>query len=351
MLQNVDYCPVLHTRVAEIKALANLGAATKDRIFPLLVARPWPNAKALSRTWEKITDAVGERRFAIDLDRTREASTASTAAALDFSNLFLPNNGFENYYSEVSDIPFAVPVFRLAGDAATEFAEQVAHIEAIDRGVVLRLEYGRVSDPVSLVQNVKSEIEDVAIFVDMGWSKDLLSRQAWASSIIAGIANLEPEAEMVLTGSSFPDSFTGIGARGTVPILERELHARLVREHNAANIVYGDWGSTRPPSVESGPMRNTPRIDLPGVTQCLCFRKDGSEGYQEIARRMMSDNAWPVGLQIWGTYTVECTAQGIPGAIRSAGTAAAARVNIHMHHQVHTTSPDLASDADEPFVD
>ena len=98
-------------------------------------------------------------------------------------------------------------------------------------------------------------------------------------------------------------------------------------------------------------MRNIPRIDLPALTSWLCFRKDGQEGYPEIAVRMMADPTWPAELKIWGTYTVECTAEGIPGAIRSPGTAAAARINIHMHRQAHSDAVEEVNDGDEPFVD
>lgn len=202
-----------------------------------------------------------------------------------------------------------------------------------------------------LVRQVTELVEDVAIFVDLGWTRDLLGRQAWASEIIGSITDMRPEAEMVVAGSSFPSSFADIGAKGNVSVLERSLHANLVRQHNAARIVYGDWGSTRLPSSESIPMRNVPRIDLPTNSDWICFRKDGEEGYADIANRLMSDLDWPAGLNIWGTYTIECTADGVPGAIRSPGTAAAARINIHMHRQVHFEAPGEVNDGDEPFTD
>ncbi len=78
MLEQFPYCPALHSRVAEIKALSKLPAATKDRLFPLIIARPWPNAKHLDRTWEKVGEAMGNRRYALDLDRTKRNSGASS---------------------------------------------------------------------------------------------------------------------------------------------------------------------------------------------------------------------------------------------------------------------------------
>lgn len=351
MLQNVDYCPILHARVAEIKALFHLPAQTKDRLLPLIVARPWPNAKSLFRTWEKIQEAMGDRRFAVDLDQTKFGSGGAEPASSDFDALFRPDEGFENYYGELVDLPRAVPVIRLLDGGLHQFEQQLEHIEALDRGAVLRLHVGRVPQPITIAEQVLGSLEDVAIIIDAGWSRDVLLQEAWASAIIAKITELRPEVEIVVAGSSFPDSFTNVGPRGTLAVHERSLHANLVRQHNAAQIVYGDWGSTRPPVSESVPMRNTPRIDLPTARTWICFRKDGAETYPDIARRLMLDPEWPSQMNIWGTYTIECTASEVPGAIRSPGTAAAARINLHMHRQANFEVADEISDGDEPFTD
>jgi hypothetical protein len=135
-------------------------------------------------------------------------------------------------------------------------------------------------------------------------------------------------------------------------VVERALYADLVRRHNEATLVYGDWGSTRPPAVDTGPMRNTPRIDLPSGGQWLCFRKVESEGYPEIAQRLMKDDAWTDDASTWGAYTIAATAAGLPGAIRSPGTAAAARINIHLHQQAYTGAGELPpGEGEEPYVD
>lgn len=351
MLQNVAYCPTLYTRVAEIKALFHLPAATKDITLPLLIARPWPNARALSRTWEKISEAVGPRRFALDLDPSKRGGGGKYAASAEFDALFDAANGHANYYATVEGIPLAVPVLRVTSGAVPDLSLQIRHVANLDRGLVVRLLYGQVTRPIDVARSVLEVVPDVAFVIDAGWSTDVLGREAWASSIIAGISELEPEAELVVCASSFPDTFSHMGGRALVDVRERELFSRLVRQHNAAQLTYGDWGSTRPPAEEKVPMRNTPRIDLPSDASWICFRKDGSENYPEIARRVIVDQDWPSNLAIWGTYTIECTAQGLAGAIRSPGTAAAARVNIHMHRQANFGTGDLSSDGDEPFTD
>lgn len=354
MLEQFPYCPTLYARVAEIKALAQLPAATKDRLFPLIIARPWPNAKHLARTWEKIGDAMGNRRFALDLDRTRQNSGGKLAAAAEFDELFVSRNGFANYYDAISQIAEAIPVLRLGGGEATQFDAQARHVDSLDRGLVVRIEHGAVTNPIALVEQVLGRFQDVSFFVDAGWSRDILGREAWASNIVGRIARDHPEIEVVISGSSFPDSFSDIGDRGVIPVEERHLYNNLVRRHNAATLIYGDWGSTRPP-WDPAPMRNIPRIDLPTPGQWISFRRDrdldDDEDYTDIAQRVVADPDWPADLDIWGTYTIEWTASGEPGAIRSPATAAAARINIHLHRQAFFGANDIMVDGDEPFTD
>jgi len=354
MLANFPYCPTLYARVAEMKALAQLPAATKDRLFPLIIGRPWPNATQLTRAWEKIGEALGGRRYALDLDRTKRGSGNGKPAAAEFDSLFESRNGFENYYGAIAEVGEAIPVLRISDGFAPQFEEQADHIEELDRGVIVRIEYGTVTNPLALVDQVLGRFEDACIFIDAGWSNDTLRREVWASGIIERVSQDHPEIEIVVSASSFPSSFTNIGERGVIPVEERVLYNNLVRRHNAATLIYGDWASTRPPS-DPVPMRNIPRIDLPMPNQWISFRRgrdlQDDEDYSDIAQRVISDPDWPEDLNIWGTYTIRWTASGEPGAIRSPATAAAARINIHLHRQAFFGSNDIVSDGDEPFTD
>lgn len=354
MLEYFSYCPTLHTRAAEISALSQLPPETKNRIFPLIVARPWQNANLLEMTWAKIYEALGNRRFALDLDLTKKNVITKRVASQEFNDLFNAANGFGAYYEQVSKLPQAIPVLRLGGVGVPQLSEQLKHVEIIDRGAVLRLEFGLVQNPSDIAVDVLKRLEDVSIFIDVGWSRHLLEREVWASSIIKAISDLRPEVEIVLTGSSFPDSFSSLGRRGENAIAERFLYNNLIRRHNSAVIIYGDWGSTRPPSAPI-PMTPVPRIDLPTSANWISFRRDSNtpifETYIDIARRTVSDNAWPQDIEIWGTQAIKWTAQGEPGAINSPHAASAARINIHLHQQAFFGEGGAANDTDEPFTD
>lgn len=356
MLETATYCPLLHARVAEVKALAQLPAATKDLLFPVLVARPWPNAKQLSLTWDRLAAAFEGRRFALDLDRTRHGHSSDKPAAAEFNALFAPDGAYANYYSAVEAFQGAVPVLRANSDGVSHLEAQLGRAETLNRGLFVRLEYGFTRSPLSIVDAlIEHSIQDLVLYIDAGWSRELLLREAWATAIVEKVASSGIVAEVVLCGSSFPDTFEGVGLRGEIQVKERKLYADIVRRFNAPPLKYGDWGSTRAPALDSTPMTPRARIDLPLPEVWLAFRGERNEeeveDYQSIATRLVADRSWPTDLNIWGTYMIQSTVEQAPGCISSPAAAAAARINIHMHRQAYFEAPVAASDADEPFTD
>lgn len=349
MLGQASYVPLLHARIAEIKALRYLSDGAKDRLFPIVAIRPWPRARNLSKSYEKVQEALGSRRFAFELDPTRYLASSTENAPIEFRQLFDPAGGYANYYDAVESVEGAVPVLRLS--EPINLAHQLRHVERLDRGVVVRVQMDTAAAGIDALKATLRGTPDVLVVIDAGWTRDLLSRELWASDIVEIVTNIADEPEIAITSSSFPDTFAKIGKRGEHIVLERQLHSALVRRHNEATIVYGDWGSTRPPAIDSSPMRNVPRIDLPTAANWVSFRKVADEEYKEVAERLIEDATWRTDLTTWGTYTISCTAEGLPGAIRSPGTAAAARINIHMHLQAYSGLAEMPSDGEEPFVD
>jgi hypothetical protein len=351
MLAGKTYCPVLHTRVAEMKGLEKLPEASKNLMFPLIAARPWPNANLLSKTWEKIEASFGKRRYALDLDRFKYGASSDRLAAKQFDALFDPANGHAAYYEALAEIDGAIPVLRLTKGLIPDLEQQLAWINWLDRGAVLRVEHEYCQQPTLLVRQVRALIPDVVLFLDLGWkTPDLISREMWASQILSDISEeVDLETEIVVVGSSFPGQFRPL-VRDEVLVEERFVYDALVRRHNSISITYGDWGSTRAPR-DPTPMRTVKRIDLPLSREWVCFRDAGSEDYAEIATRAVRDASWPLDLNIWGTYLISGTAQNVPGSIRGQAAAAAARINIHMFRQTHFDEMGLTGDGDEPFVD
>src|SRR5262249_35142631 len=154
---------------------------TKDLMLPLIVARPWPNGKHLMRTWEKVAEALGERPFAVDLDRERFGQTSPRPANAEFNALFDESNAYANYYNQVAALPFAIPVLRLNPSGVKNLQGQLAHIDRLDRGgFVVRIEHGFPQNSISTLEAILELRQDFVLFLDAGWLRDLLSREVWA---------------------------------------------------------------------------------------------------------------------------------------------------------------------------
>jgi hypothetical protein len=71
MLEGRAYVPLLHARLAEIRALRELPEVSKNLFVPVVKLRPWLNSKSLDKAIEVVEQAVGNRLFGLDLDETK----------------------------------------------------------------------------------------------------------------------------------------------------------------------------------------------------------------------------------------------------------------------------------------
>ncbi|MDX2274354.1 MAG: hypothetical protein NW206_02800 [Hyphomonadaceae bacterium] len=349
MLEPYAYCPRILARRAEIKALFQLPASSKDLLLPMIAAAPWPNGKHLFRTWEKISEALGGRRYALDIDETYAGTDSPRPAAAEFAALRDPTNGYDNYYRQVVDLPNAIPVFRLV-EGADDIRAQLANVERADRGLFVRLWHNGPNYSFDTLAAIKNSGLDFVLFVDAGWDRELLLREAWTQRVIEQITDAADRVEVVVCGSSFPDSFADIRARKEISLEERHLFASMTRRFNEVRITYGDWASTRPRQPPT-PMNIVPRIDIALPQSWISFRQSEEETYGDIARRVVSDRTWLQQPKIWGINTIEWTAEELPGAIKNPEANTAARVNIHLHRQAQFNAAIIVNDADEPFTD
>lgn len=352
MLEGREYVPLLHTRLAEVRAMRELPDGSKNLLVPIFKLRPWLSAKALSRALEVIEEAVGNRLYGLDLDEWRfEAEPDQGKPALvEFCRLFDPEDGFRRYYELVSAGNNRVPVYRnLASLDGVD--DQLERVENIDRGVFVRIEVGQPGAVLGIAQRIAERAIGNAVFViDCGWGRDILGNAARAVGIVQNLIDISDEFEIVVAGSSFPDSFAGRGDRFETDAIERRLFGEVRRQINFAQLYYGDWGSTRPPS-DPVPMRNIPRIDTAEPTNWISWRSEDEESYVEVAERVISDPTWDGRLGIWGEYMILATAAEEEVRIKAPAMAAAVRVNMHLHQQANFENPEGLHVGDEAVGD
>lgn len=352
MLEGREYVPLLHTRLAEVRAMRELPDASKDLLVPIFKLRPWLNSKALGRALEVIEEAVGNRLYGLDLDHTKFKAEPDPEkpAQGEFAALFSSNGGFEQYYELIQQGNNRVPVYRDTSSAAG-IDEQLDHVEEIGRGVFIRIDVNQPGALLPIANRVSVRGIDNPVFViDCGWGRDILSSAALASALAQNLVDISEDFEIVIAGSSFPDSFAGLGDRFEIDAIERRLFAEVRRQVNFGHLVYGDWGSTRPPS-DPVPMKNVPRIDTAKPTNWVSWRSEDEESYVEVAERTIADSAWDGRLGVWGEYMILATAAQEEVRIKAPAMAAAVRVNLHLHQQANFDNPNGLHVGDEAVGD
>ncbi len=348
MLEGRTYVPLLHARLAEMRALRELPTPTKNLILPVVRIRPWLNARQLHKVFDVLSDAFGDRAFGLDLDRTKFEPLSNRPAYQEFARLFDPQGGFANYYDCVAISPNRIPVIRREGGVTPQMALQLDQVGVIDRGAIFRFEVGQQGDYINFAQQCLARgIENIVFVIDCGWRMDVLGQAAECVTLTNHILDVSDEFEIVIAGSSFPNSFGNMGARANFPIGERILFQNVRQNINRGVLCYGDWGSTRPPT-DPVPMINVPRIDIAGRENWTAWRSEGGESYGDIASRVVLDPIWDEDSGLWGDYMIASTAQGLDPAIRAPAMAAAVRVNLHMNMQAHFAQPGGAVVQDEP---
>lgn len=349
MLQGIEYVPLLYTKRAEIRALENLDATTRTKIFPILGVRPWPNAHEFGAIEPYLASATHGYRYGVDLDKDKRGHVNVQPCAVQFDALFDPHGGFGNFYDFVASHPDRVPVLRDSAGEYVQLNEQFDRIDELHKGVIVRLRRGYTASVQPVLESGRLIPDDTLFVVDVGWSLDVLQQEAWASSMVTLITNWDPTVEIVIMSSSFPNSFSHIEYDGSFSNDDRELFGRLVQQHNIAHLIYGDWASTRL-SEEQGGGTHYDRIDTASLGEWISYRQTEDEvGYQVIADRILSDTRWPGMPDCWGKHRIECTSLDIPSKIVGTESAIATRINMHITAQANQGG--FAAAPDEPYVD
>lgn len=319
-----------------MQALDHLPSETKNLIVPIIRMRPWLSSKSLSRSGERVQKAIGDRYFGFDLDGTKRGSGASDAHR-EFLSLFDPANGWENYYSHISQFPGSIPVLRSTKSA--EVAAELNRVREMERGLFVRIDVASPIGATEIAHSViEAAIENVVFVLDCGWRSALLPYQAQCIGLLRNLTSRAPNAEFVVAGGDFPmDGFDKSGTHFQIPGEERSLVEGARREINEAEIVFGDWASARPPRVDSEIRRNRPRIDMPTRNGWECWRKSTpGKSYAEIARSAALARGLGESSDLWGHQMIIATGneEGVT-QIRAPSTAAAVRINLHMIMQAH----------------
>lgn len=337
MLAGKSYVPILKTGIAEISAYRNLYDDVKQVTLPFFQLRPWPNAKHLAYSIEKIVDAVSNFPFILGLDASRLNHPSPLPAQTEFNGLFDPAGGFQRYYEFVESVPGASPVIIPIG-APENVVAQISNAGNLGRGLVVHQRRGSDLEIISTVAQVHYNPSECTFILDGGWSTDYIALESWCLPRLVALHEDLSAAEFVIACSSFPDSFSHIIGNAEEMGSERRLFNVVRQQFNQLDLTYGDWGSTRTSNSGGGGYIPS-RVDVPKLNSWEIFRADPDNdlGFSEMAWEAQHHDSFPSTPNCWGKEMIQVTNDEGEG-INSRPDAIKVRINIHMTIQSGATS-------------
>lgn len=352
----MKYLPILEVRPAEMMALQELPEKDKDLMLPLFRIRPWVAAEKLSSAIDRLKAAFGDRPSFVevaDADALKPGKEREVHSEL--RALRDPSGGFLNwqqFFSDKGNEKF-IPALQLRDPR--EYISQARYFHRLGRGMLVRIDVGLDSLAEGIAKLTSSETNngDGVVFVlDYGkqgarFSETLPSISALASAVLRAA----PKSRVAVSASSFPDAFTGIKRQ---PIFERNIYQSLVSK--IPDLIFSDRGSARAERQLGGGGAPAPRIDFAKSDEWFFFRDDGGPGtrlsaYQRQAIALMESAHWDGKLKLWGCQMIEKTSLADESGITSPSRSTSARINIHIHQQLHYGDTSALYDTDEEWVD
>jgi len=350
---SIPYAPILEVRPAEMVALESLPEKDKDLLLPIMKLRPWVASHELKNSIEKINGAIGSRPALLALGDF-DIPDVPRPVHQELLRLSNPNNGFEEwcqYFSRAGHENF-IPCAQLT--APGEFDLQVSRLVSLGRGLGIVVEPDAVQYAEAIALRLKKYdgVCDIFIVLDLGkQGHRIISKVSENTRILNAIGSLLQGAVLSISASSFPDGFVGIDDQ---EIFERDAFDIISRSVNFP-LIYSDRGSARAERQTGGGGTPAPRIDYATDKKWHFFRSTSSgdrfSQYTKMALSLMDEDFWDPNLRIWGTQMIERTAIGDKTAISSPPRATAARINIHLHRQIHYGDTVGLYDTEDEWVD
>lgn len=334
--EKYSYFPTLRTRQAEMKGLEQLDTDRKALIVPLLTLGRWPRALDFSKSAEKAAFVMGELPYFLDLTMDGNHLADQQRMLRD------PKNAFDAWCTFVVKYPSAIPIIQFTSDARTrDIIKQAQKLERAVGKIGFRIRDFSVETPA--VINALSALDDpqnAIVFIDCQYIRSALT--AYVSAAVATINQLRiefPEIVIVVLSTSFPSSTVPFAdatqKRGSIDILERELHARI---GGSAVATYGDHASVHSVVYDDdvGFMRWAARVDYPRELDWYFERRPGdqsADGYISAAQAVRASDPAIGSRGIWGEEMIIQAADGNPHA-KAPASWISVRVNIHLSRQI-----------------
>jgi hypothetical protein len=352
----VKYLPILEVRPAEMLALRELPEKDKDLLCPLFSLRPWVSSNKLQNSVDKIRDSFGRRACYLAVGDEELIDPSKRRDVHDeLDDLRDASNGYDNWFRYLSQP--GRELFRPVAQTTNfeEFPKQVTKLASLGRGLLVRIKNPQPELVANLAATISGAAQgtDLVILLDFGkQGHEFANRDGFVRDLIKIVSGILPAATIAVAASSFPEGFTSITKQD---IFERSLYEKV--KAAAGSVVFSDRGSARAEKQLGGGGLPAPRIDFAASREWIFFRDDGAaggtpfQGYQRQAKILMGSGYWDPKLKLWACQMIEKTAVGDEkGGISSPNRSTAARINMHLHRQLHYGDQAGFYDTDEDWV-
>lgn len=329
------YFPTLRTRQAELKGLEQLDSDRKRRLLPLLTLGRWPKALDFSKAAEKAETAMEQLPYFLDL------TNDLTNLGEEQKRLRDPSQSFLEWRTFVGRYPKSIPVVQIAhGSRIRDVIKQSQEMEHSFGKLAFRIrEFSSETTTVISAISALDDPRNAVVFIDCQYIRDAIA--AYVTATISTINQLRsefPELMIVVLSTSFPSSTIRFSEdsqqRGSIDILERDLHSRIGGDSVA---FYGDHGSVHSVVYDDIQiMRWSARVDYPRELSWYFERRPGNqtaEGYINAAKAVVKTDPGIGSREIWGEKMIIQAADGNPFG-KAPASWIAVRVNIHLARQL-----------------
>ena len=344
--ESKDYVPTLAIRASEMVGLEYLPGATKDRMTPCILLAPWLNSSSLDKAMDRVHKAFPKRHYFLDIDQDYYSNSGNNAQR-EFAQLMESNDAFSNWRKFVEKYEWAWPCLQSKGQSEKGLRRQIEAFQNIKRAYCVRIVRDRFPNNIEEIISALTAFgtADFVIILEGGWVEDALTLGAWFEGLINGIlGEIDAQIPIVLSCASIPKMFSTLNGVMPIPFKNRKLIDQITKKSNRANIIYGDWASTRPRSRNDMYFFNRPlnRIDYPTSDIWYISRnKNERWDFKTAAEKLMAKDIWDGNLDIWGEEMIYRTTISEDIGINTPQKNVAARVNIHLHRQAFYGQSDL----------
>lgn len=334
-LDKQSYFPALRTRPAEMEGYSQLRDSVREKLIPIITLGAWPRVEGVDQSLQQAKSAVSERPFILDL--TQESAYQRPAIL----ELLKPDGDFLAWRNLISATANVIPVVQTPPNVKlSQIIKQARALEEIGtHRVAFRItDFGSDTPRVIAALSALDKPNEALVIIDAGYIRDSMS--ASLSACVSSINDVReeiPESIITVISTSFPATVTShitqesSGTRGTLAILERELHYAI----GADAAIYGDHSSIHSKVYLTTGGRFMPRIDYPLSDAWEFERRPGkdSSGYIDAAKSLLDRFPSILEEDTWGAEKIRNAAAGDIDKMRTPARWIAARVNMHISRQ------------------